>query len=207
MLLKNTVKSIKYTFVLGAIISLTGCVEMDIPNPFDAKPTVVEDVYYGQFTDIPVPSYMSLDGDKSHVTIDNLNQPVGLETFTGRTDLASINNAMLLNMTKYNWSLIGAVSGDTYVQVHKKASKYALIYITSGLLGSTMEVWIFNELSGMNNQLHNINNSNYGSNPSYSNNSGHADQALSDLQNGSNSQSNTGSYQAPASVYTEQLNN
>ncbi len=152
--MKKLLNITKIALGIALFFSLSACQNITIPNPFDTSPSVSnEQVSKGQFADIPVPADMKLVSDKTKVTLNSQNLPIGLETYSSTTDTTTVSNAMILNMAKNNWSLIASVSGDKYVQLHAKDSRYAIIYIEKSLIGAVLEIWVFTSLGQAQNMI------------------------------------------------------
>ncbi len=129
-------------------VLLGGCAEIGVPNPFTPAPASVNDVYYSQFADIPIPNAMKTVPTNSLVTPSQSGQKVGLETFEGRVELPSLANAMIHNMARQGWSLRGSMSGKRTLQLHEKGDMYAVLYFYDQTISTAMEVWVLNRLSG-----------------------------------------------------------
>lgn len=135
--------------VLALCATLTGCAEVGMPNPFTPTPASITDVYYSQFADIPIPNVMKSVPANSLVTPSQSGQKVGLETFEGRVETASLANAMIHNMARQGWSLRGSMSGKRTLQLHEKGDMYAVLYFYDQTISTAMEVWVLNRLSGV----------------------------------------------------------
>ena len=129
-----------------AVLLLTGCSQIGVPNPF-ATVSDVKEVYYREFTDIPVPAEMKGVPSGTMVTPTQDGVKVGLETLEGRVEPASLANAMIHNMARQGWSLRGSVTGKRTLQLHEKDSRFAVIAIQSGTINTSMEIWVLNRLS------------------------------------------------------------
>ncbi len=136
-------KKISFLFIA---LSLTACSKVEVTNPFATDPIAVESVNYGQIIDIPVPSYMKRDDGKSLVTLGENNQSVGVETFSGGSDVVTLNNTMIHIMAKNGWSLLGFKADSRYVQIHKKDVRLAVLYLEKDLVSTNLEVWVFDNM-------------------------------------------------------------
>ncbi len=139
--------------VLALCAPLGGCAEVGVPNPFNPAPASITDVYTSQFADIPIPSAMKSVPASSLVTPSQSGQKVGLETFEGRVETASLANAMIHNMARQGWSLRGSMSGKRTLQLHEKGDMYAVLYFYDQTMSTAMEVWVLNRLSGATNYV------------------------------------------------------
>ncbi len=139
----NHLKKISFLFL---ILGLTACSKMEVSNPFATDPVAVESVNYGQIIDIPVPSYMKREDADSLVILGENNQSVGVETFSGGSDIVALNNTMIHIMAKNGWTLLGFKADSRYVQIHKKDARLALLYLKKDLVSTTLEVWVFDNM-------------------------------------------------------------
>ena len=133
--------------VACAVILSSGCSQLEVSNPF-ATVSDIKETYASQFTDIPVPTEMKSVPSSTLTTPTQQGIKVGLETYEGRVDSASLANAMIHNMARQGWSLRGSVTGKRTMQLHEKDQRFGVIYINGGTITTTMEVWVLNRLSG-----------------------------------------------------------
>jgi hypothetical protein len=140
-------------FVMVAALSATlltvqGCSSTSIPNPFEpAPPANVNEVYFGEFRDVPVPSDMSEQTKYTAVSQNADGSKSGTQVFEGRIDRQSLVNAMIHNMTRQGWALRSVFRGQRSVLLFEKADRNAIIGITDGQAYSTMEVWVTQRLA------------------------------------------------------------
>ncbi len=206
------VKNIALSLILT--LPLAACTSLSVSNPFEPEkaPMANTQVIHGQFNDIPVAADMSIDSSKTKVTLNAQNLPVGLETYNSSDNPNTVSNNMIRNMAKYDWSLLASISGDKYVQLHHKDSRYAIIYIEDSLLGSVLEIWVFTSLGEATNSMNSYRTQ---STPAYTSSqtssapssstvsaSSHYEQSSAE---GNLSQSQEQS--APVEVYSEHLHN
>ena len=137
---------IRFSLVCLGIVVLAGCANLNIPNPFSSS-SDVNDVYISQFPDIPIPADMKSVPKQTLVTPTQDGTKVGLETFKGRVEAASLANAMIHNMSRQGWSLRGSTSGTRTMQLHEKDQRYAIIYLYEQTVNTAMEIWVLNRLS------------------------------------------------------------
>lgn len=136
----------RFSAVCLAVLLLAGCSSLNIPNPF-ASTSDVNDVYMSQFPDIPIPADMKSVPKNTLVTATQDGTKVGLETFEGRVEAASLANAMIHNLARQGWSLRGSVTGKRTMQVHEKDNRYAVIYLYDQTMTTSMEIWVLNRLT------------------------------------------------------------
>ncbi len=131
----------------AAVLMLSGCAGsgFEIKNPFE-QPSLT-DSYVAQFRDIPIPAPMTSLTKESYVTVGHDGGKIGLESFDGRVDAASLANVMMQNMARSGWQLRGSSSGMRAIQLYQKEPHYAVIFYNEGLINSTMDVWVVNNVS------------------------------------------------------------
>ena len=138
--------SFSFCAVCLAVLVMSGCSGFNISNPF-ATTSDVNDVYMSQFPDIPIPADMKSVPKNSLVTATQDGTKVGLESFEGRVEAASLANAMIHNLSRHGWSLRGSVTGKRTMQVHEKDNRYAVLYLYDQTMTTAMEVWVLNRLT------------------------------------------------------------
>lgn len=135
----------RYAYILSLLIALCavqGCADLNITNPFESSTSDVNETYYDQFPDVPIPRDMTVDTSRSLVSIGQDGVKTGLVTVEGRVEKSSLANAMLHNMSRQGWSLRGAVTGARTVHLYEKDNRYALIYLYDQTTTMAMELWI-----------------------------------------------------------------
>lgn len=125
-----------------SLVILSGCGGMS--NPFssdsgNSAEAAAPDYYYGEFSDVPVPSSMKKDGEATTI------QPAagvksGGQSFKGRVELSSLNDFMINAMTREGWSFQAAFRSTKSVLVFEKNDKYCIIYTTDGPINTGMHV-------------------------------------------------------------------
>ena len=136
----------RFSVACFAVLLLAGCSNLNIPNPFSST-SDVNDVYISQFPDIPIPADMKSVPKNTLVTTTQDGTKVGLETFEGRVEAASLANAMIHNLARQGWSLRGSVTGKRTMQVHEKDNRYVVLYLYDQTMTTAMEVWVLNRLT------------------------------------------------------------
>lgn len=131
----------------AAVFMLSGCSGngFEIKNPFE-QPSLTES-YVSQFRDVPIPAPMSSITKESYVTVGHDGGKIGLESFDGRVDAASLANVMMQNMARSGWQLRGSSAGMRAIQLYQKEPHYAVIFYNEGIIKSTMDVWVVNNVS------------------------------------------------------------
>lgn len=137
---------VRFCLVCLSAAVLTACSNLNIPNPFSSS-SDVNDVYISQFPDIPIPADMKSVPKNTLVTPTQDGAKIGLETFSGRVESASLANAMIHNMSRQGWSLRGSTTGKRTMQLHEKDQRYAVIYLYDQTMNTAMEIWVLNRLS------------------------------------------------------------
>lgn len=128
-----------------SLLALPGCADLNISNPFETT-TSANEVYYDQFTDVPLPRDMSVDSKRSLVSVSQDGSKTGLLTVEGRVDKPSLANAMILNMNHQGWSLRAATTGAKTMHLYEKDNRYAIIYFYEQTTSVAMEIWIATRL-------------------------------------------------------------
>ncbi len=119
-----------------------------ISNPFnppiapkdEGKPT---DIVYNGFKDIPIPEPMLLDSRNSSVsTLKGIT--TGIEIYTGRLEIASLNDTMRENMRNHQWILVAFLDNSKYIQVYQKGNLLAIISLSKQTINTGLEVVVLN---------------------------------------------------------------
>ena len=131
----------------AAVFMLSGCSGngFEIKNPFE-QPSLTES-YVSQFRDVPIPAPMESLTKESYVTVGHDGGKIGLESFSGRVEVQSLANVMMQNMAKGGWQLRGSSSGMRAIQLYQKEPHYAVLFYQDGLISSSMDVWVVNNVS------------------------------------------------------------
>ena len=132
---------------LAATLMLSGCSvgDFEIQNPFE-QPSLT-DSYVSQFRDVPIPAPMESLTKESYVTVGHDGGKIGLESFQGRVEVTSLGNVMMQNMARSGWRLRGSSNGMRCIQLYQKEPHYAVIFYSDGIINSTMDVWVVNNVS------------------------------------------------------------
>ncbi len=146
-------KARKVFFLLNLLLLsmlLSGCAEymdnLSIPNPFEKKEAKsVDAVYYGHFSDIPIPVDMEKDVNNTKVVFYNDNVS-GIEIYEGRVEINSLSAAMEHNLLKNKWTLIAKELDEKIMQVYQKDNRFAIITLYNQTLTTGMDVWVLDKL-------------------------------------------------------------
>ena len=132
---------------LAATLMLSGCSagDFEIKNPFE-QPSLT-DSYVSQFRDVPIPAPMESLTKESYVTVGHDGGKIGLESFRGRVEVTSLGNVMMQNMARSGWQLRGSSNGMRCIQLYQKEPHYAVIFYSDGIINSSMDVWVVNNVS------------------------------------------------------------
>lgn len=136
-------------FCVCLCIITVGCSKFDFSsfsNPFSSSTAHVDDVYYGSFPDICIPKSMSIDHNRTLVSVGPDGEKIGLLTFEGRVDRSSLCSAMIHNMSRQGWTLRGVIDGKRTIQLYEKSGRYAILYIYNQQLTTAIEVWVLARL-------------------------------------------------------------
>ncbi len=125
-------------FLLQACSSSGG---VNVPNPFASSSASASDIYYEHFEDIPIPRAMSVNLERTLVSVTPEGTRVGLVTTEGRVELPSLINAMAHNLTQSGWAIRGRVRGVRAMDIYEKNDRIAVLYFYDQVLNSVMEIW------------------------------------------------------------------
>ncbi len=137
----------RYLVLFGMILLLQACADMfnssSSPSSANEQPTATapSETYFDQFSDVPIPSEMSVDRKRSLSTTTQDGMRIGLITVTGRVDILSLNNAMIHNMARNGWALRAATTGPKTLQIYEKGMQYCIIYTYEDTFNTVMEIW------------------------------------------------------------------
>lgn len=121
---------------------LQGCADLGIDNPFASGSSDVNEVYYDQFTDIPIPRDLTVDRSRSLVSVTQDGAKVGLVTSQGRVEMLSLTSAMIHNMSGQGWALRSSTTGPRMMQVYEKDNRFAVLYYYEQAMSMAMEIWV-----------------------------------------------------------------
>lgn len=133
--------------LLFCALLLPGCADLNISNPFEQNTASGNEVYYDQFSDVPIPRDMSVDSKRSLISVAQDGTKTGLLTVEGRVDKPSLANAMILNMNRQGWSLRGAAIGDKTMHLYEKDNRFAVLYFYDQTTTAAMEIWVLTRLA------------------------------------------------------------
>jgi len=139
----------RYCVIFAMLFVLPGCADMfnssssnsssaEATEPVAMQPS---GTYYDQFSDIPIPSDMTVDRKRSLSSTTQDGMRIGLITVTGRVDVMSLNSAMIHNMARNGWALRGATTGMKTIQIYEKGNQYAVVYTYEETFTTVMEIW------------------------------------------------------------------
>lgn len=134
--------------VIGLLMALVlqGCADMGIENPFSSGSSDVNEVYYDQFPDIPIPRDLSVDRKRSLVSVTHDGSKAGLVTTEGRLEMLSLTSAMIHNMSGQGWALRSSTTGPRMIQVYEKDNRFAVLYYYEQTMSAAMEIWVGSRL-------------------------------------------------------------
>ena len=144
---ESPMRALCNVLLITLLLSLTGCADLDIPNPFETKTSDGSEIYFDQFPDVPLPRDMSVDVSRSLISVAQDGTKTGLVTVEGRVDKPSLANAMISNMHRQGWNLRGAVIGTKTIHLYEKGERYAVIYYYDQTTTAAMEIWVMTRLA------------------------------------------------------------
>lgn len=137
-------------FLLVASLALSGCADLFSGSSSSsssdsgraaAAPAQAE-YYYSSFPDVPIPVEMKSTKD-SYAVYTSGNIKVGMETFTGRVEINSLNRAMHDYMTRDGWGLYSGSQGSKQTAlVFVKDNMLAVVITTDGSMSTEMRVYM-----------------------------------------------------------------
>ncbi len=133
-----------FVLLLGLSGALSGCAEL-LSSSSDQSGA--GDVYYADFTDVPIPSEMELREGNSQVT-KSAGGAIGYLEFSGSAAWDSLVNACASNLTRDGWSVIGLFRGEHSLIVADKMDRICVIVIADGFPSTTMSVWVTDKTNG-----------------------------------------------------------
>lgn len=116
-------------------------------SPSGSTANPVSNVYASQFPDVPIPVGMESEAKEAFTTISSSGDKVGKEAFSGRVEHGSLGATMALNLKNQGWTLLGIVQSQRIFQLYSKGSRYLVITIEDGTLGSDMELWMISQIA------------------------------------------------------------
>lgn len=145
----------KYILFVSVLL-LNACVSnMNIENPFSST-TNVSNVYVSQFPDVPIPADMKPDPKNTITTISSNGDKIGKEVLTGRVEHNSLGAAMAHNLRNQGWFMLGIVQGKSTLQLYNKNARYLITLIEDGNFGSTLTLYMINQIGGQGSFSHNV---------------------------------------------------
>ena len=129
--------------LLALAAALSGCA-----GTFSSSDGNASDVYYAEFTDVPIPSAMEQHNGASQVTKAANGSVNGYLEFSGSVSWDSLVNACASNLTRDGWSVNGLFRGEHSVIVADKMDRSCVITIDDGFPSTTMNVWVTDKING-----------------------------------------------------------
>ncbi|MDL2307896.1 hypothetical protein LJC48_07765 [Desulfovibrio sp. OttesenSCG-928-C06] len=143
----NTIKARLAIISLFAMAMLTsGCADLfngSGSSSSDSDTAYVEpvaDYYYGEFDDVPIPKDMK-PSKEGYLVSTQGNVKVGLQVFSGRVEINSLNRAISEYMSRDGWTLFSASSGAKQnMLVFNKGDRLCVIITVDGNINTEMRV-------------------------------------------------------------------
>lgn len=139
--------------LFGALAALlAGCAsDGSFSNPFassSSEPAPVNNYFYSEFSDIPIPNEMSESRSDTFITFAPTGIKCGVQRFTGRVEIVSLMNTMRTNMAANGWTLRSLLRAKDSTLVFEKPDRIASFQISDGLVSTEMRVFVSARLEG-----------------------------------------------------------
>ncbi|MDR2891503.1 MAG: hypothetical protein LBV80_00200 [Deltaproteobacteria bacterium] len=130
----------------------TGCAEMfgsgsgDTTASGEVTAVPVAEYYYGTFDDVPLPVEMQ-PTKEGYVVRTTGNVKLGLQTYSGRVEIKSLNRAMHDYMLRDGWALYSESQGPKEtVMVFNKDARLCVIITEDGAVNTAMRINVTQKL-------------------------------------------------------------
>ena len=133
--------------ILTALIALTALGCTSIRNSFSGGTSDINDTYFAEFSDVPVPRDMEVDSGSVNVS-DHMGQKNGYVRFTGSVDVFSLQDAMAYNMHQQSWSPLSIFKSKNGIMVFEKGERICVLEITSSFPNTVMRIWVTPKMHG-----------------------------------------------------------
>ncbi len=136
-----TFRKLLPAFLIVAALTFTGCADLfsgssnssSADSGRAAGAPAQAEYYYSSFPDVPIPVEMKSTKD-SYAVYTQGNIKVGMETFSGRVEINSLNRAMHDYMTRDGWGLYSGSQGSKQTAlVFVKDNLLAVVITTDGM--------------------------------------------------------------------------
>lgn len=116
-------------------------------DPFSSTPAGLEETTYSEFSDIPIPRRMTPIQMRTSVSMGAGGQKVGVESFSGETNMDVLARVMDDNLRREGWTLKGYVSAvRRYVLLYQRGERYALLHLAPQVSSVDLEVWVMDAM-------------------------------------------------------------
>jgi hypothetical protein len=151
MKISVTCRKLLPAFLLVSALALSGCADLfsgfsssgaSSDSGYSTAAPARPEYYYSSFADVPIPVEMKSTKD-SYSVYTSGNIKVGMETFTGRVEINSLNQAMRDYMTRDGWGLYSGSQGSKQTAlVFVKDNLLAVVITTDGSMSTEMRVYM-----------------------------------------------------------------
>ncbi len=136
----------RFCFLIVLLLLLQGCSDMKMSNPFEVSTASIDDVYFDEFQDVPIPSAMTVNRAKSMASVTSEGVKFGVLVAEGRMDKLSLTSATIHSMAKRGWTLRGMMHGSRSIQIFEKDTRFAVVCFYDQTISLAMEVWVVGRL-------------------------------------------------------------
>lgn len=130
------------TLLMLSLVAMQGCVT----TTSSSEPATARDVYYSEFSSVPIPIDMVEQGRYTNVMVNIDGLKAGSQIFEGPLERQSLVNAMTHNMLRKGWQARSIVSsGERNLMVFQNDSRMAVLTVFEGSTLSNktiMDVWV-----------------------------------------------------------------
>ena len=135
----------RFVCVLALTLTLSGCA--NLLDSLHSSSSSSSEVYFDEFSDIPIPSAMKVDRKRSMVTATSEGVKTGVVTVSGDVEKLSLTTAMIHNMTQQGWTLRGMVRGNRTIEIFEKGNRFAVCCVYDQTITAAMELWVVQRLA------------------------------------------------------------
>lgn len=135
------------SLLLLTVALLSACSSRDY-DPFTSTPAGLEETTYSEFSDIPIPRRLTPIQMRTSVSMGTAGQKVGVESFSGDTNMDVLARVMDDNMRREGWTLKGYVTAvRRYVLLYQRGERFASLHFAPQVSSVDMEIWVMDAMS------------------------------------------------------------
>jgi hypothetical protein len=127
--------------MMALSIALGGCINSEGDGSSDPISSGFT-YYFDEFQDVPVPNEMKVQNKDTYITYSGEGIKLGTQCFSGRVEMASLVKAMYSHMQREGWTLRSVFRSSRSIMIFEKPEKMCSIYISDGMLETSMLMFI-----------------------------------------------------------------